>query len=153
MEQNPRPAFSFVVFLSSQGFVCRFVGVGAGRSSATFGVTMRLSRKQVILVIAVAAAVFALVVVLPNFIRVRSVSATAACINNLRQIQAGKDQWALENHKGSNDVPTWDDIRVYIGRSGTTGAVLTCPAAGTYTLGSVGTPPTCSIGGDSHTLP
>ena len=77
--------------------------------------------------------------------------ATDACINNLRQIDGAKQQWMLEQHKTTNDVPTWDDLRDYIGQSGTTGPVLTCPAGGTYTIGRVGEKPTCSIA--RHRLP
>jgi len=94
---------------------------------------------------------------LPLFIRARTTSASNACVNNLRQIQGGKDQWTLENQKTTNDTPTWDDLRVYIGRSGTTGAVLTCPDGGTYILGRVGELPRCSLGasfagGKSHRI-
>jgi hypothetical protein len=72
--------------------------------------------------------------------------ATDACNNNLRQIDGAKQQWMVEQHKTTNDLPTWDDMREYIGGRGTTGQVITCPAGGTYTLGRVGEKPTCSIG-------
>lgn len=45
----------------------------------------------------------AMIVVLPNFIRARTIRATNACINNLRQIDAAKQQWALENNKADTD--------------------------------------------------
>jgi hypothetical protein len=32
------------------------------------------------------------------------------CINNLRQIDGAKQQWALEKQKGTNDVPSATDI-------------------------------------------
>jgi hypothetical protein len=68
------------------------------------------------------------------------------CINNLRQIGGAKQQWALENHKTTNDVPLWDDVRPYL-RIG-----IACPQGGTYTLGRVDEPPRCSIGAPLHTL-
>ena len=34
-------------------------------------------------------------IAIPNFVRARQTSQTNACINNLRQIDAAKQQWAL----------------------------------------------------------
>jgi hypothetical protein len=70
-----------------------------------------------------------------------------ACINNLRQLDGAKQQWALENRKTETAVPTEPEIAVYL-RSNT---VPKCPAGGTYTLNSVKATPTCSIQG--HVLP
>ncbi len=70
-----------------------------------------------------------------------------ACINNLRFIDGATEQWALENRKGTNDAPTWEDLRVYLSH----GQIPTCPQGGTYTLGRLGKPPTCSYPG--HVLP
>ena len=36
-------------------------------------------------------------IAIPNFIRARTTSQQNACINNLRQIDGAKQQWALEN--------------------------------------------------------
>ena len=36
-------------------------------------------------------------IAIPSFMRARTTSQKNACINNLRQIEAGKDQYALEN--------------------------------------------------------
>ena len=69
-----------------------------------------------------------------------------ACINNLRQIDGAKQQWALENMKSAEAVPTAEQIAPYI-KNG----FPTCPAGGKYTIGKVGDAPTCSIPG--HTLP
>jgi len=70
-----------------------------------------------------------------------------ACINNLRQIDAAKQQWALENEKTANAVPTAQDLLPYF----RDGLFPVCPAGGTYTLNAVGVLPTCSISG--HVLP
>jgi len=40
-----------------------------------------------------------LVIAIPNFIRARNTPARNACVNNLRQINGAKQQWALENQK------------------------------------------------------
>ncbi len=70
-----------------------------------------------------------------------------ACINNLRQIDAAKQQWALENNKTDEAVPTTLDLLPYL-----KGNVFpVCPSGGTYTINAIGSLPTCSIPG--HALP
>jgi hypothetical protein len=87
-------------------------------------------------------AAFVFVVVIPNLIRARLTTASNACINNLRQIDGAKQQWALENRKQSNDIPTGAEISIYLGRDG---KMPVCPQGGTYTMGRVDEDPTCSI--------
>ena len=70
-----------------------------------------------------------------------------ACINNLRQLDGAKQQWALENKKTEQDVPTEKDVSVYL----KDGAVPKCPSGGTYSIKTVAEDPTCSIPG--HKLP
>jgi hypothetical protein len=84
--------------------------------------------------------------VLPAFIRARTTPASNACVNNLRYIDGATQQWALENHKTTNDVPSWEDVRPYLSRDG---KIPTCPHGGTYTLGRLDKPPTCSYPGHS----
>ena len=84
---------------------------------------------------------------LKMFLAARSAKASNACVNNLRQIVATKEQWTLEHHKSTNDVPSWGEVQAYLPGK------LVCPQGGTYTLGRVGEPPTCSIGGPDHSLP
>ncbi|MCX6925457.1 MAG: hypothetical protein NT154_19950 [Verrucomicrobia bacterium] len=76
------------------------------------------------------------------------ISPLNACLNNQRQIDGATCQWAADKHRGTNDVPSWEDIRPYLQRSG---KILKCPLGGAYALGSAGKPPTCSYPG--HTLP
>lgn len=73
-----------------------------------------------------------------------------ACINNLRQIDAAKNQWALENGKKAGDTVTEADIKPYI-KLDANGNLPKCPSGGKYTIGKVGENPTCSIPG--HELP
>jgi hypothetical protein len=70
-----------------------------------------------------------------------------ACINNLRQIDAAKQQWALEHNKPSDAVPTAQDITPYLKDN----MLPVCPTGGAYTLNSVSQEPTCSIAG--HAVP
>jgi len=89
-------------------------------------------------------------IAIPNFVRARKTSQTNACINNLRQIDGAKQQWALENGKKSTDSPVAADLTVYLGR-GDAGSVanVCCPlispatALGGYTINQIGTAPQC----------
>ena len=70
-----------------------------------------------------------------------------ACINNLRQIDAAKQQWALEKNKADTAVPTAQDLLPYLKN----GIFPVCPASGTYFINAIGELPACSIPG--HVLP
>ena len=87
-------------------------------------------------------------IAIPNFIRARDTAQMNACINNLRQIDAAKNQWASENNKTTNAVPTMQDLNPYLKNGAES---LHCPAGGTYTIGPVGESPTCS--NPKHHLP
>lgn len=77
------------------------------------------------------------------------------CISNLRQIDAAKQQWALENGKTNGEVCTETDLTPYI-RVDAFGHIPKCPQGGIYTIGKIGEPPTCSLGTTvtpAHVLP
>jgi hypothetical protein len=61
----------------------------------------------------------------------------------LKMIDGAMLTWMQDQHKTTNDVVTWDDVRPYLSREGK--ATPTCPAGGTYTLGRLGESPTCSV--------
>ena len=86
-------------------------------------------------------------IAIPNFIQARKRAQANACINNLRQIDGGKDQWAIESNKVDTDVPTSDNVSPYI-----KGGWPVCPAAGSYQLTTVAANPTCTVGA-GHMLP
>ena len=88
-------------------------------------------------------------IAIPNFVRARNSAQKNTCINNLRQIDGAKQQWALENKKSDTDSPDSDAVKVYIKNN----QYPTCPSSGTYTIGAVNTDPTCSKSGDGHVLP
>lgn len=85
-------------------------------------------------------------IAVPNFVKARETAQKNACLNNLRQIDAAKQQWALENNKNENSVPTQRDIAAYLKDS----KLPDCPKGGRYTLGRVNVAPKCSQPG--HTL-
>jgi hypothetical protein len=71
------------------------------------------------------------------------------CINNLRLIDEAKQEWASETHHSTNDIPTVTDLTPYLKYFN--GQFPQCPSGGTYTIGQVDVPPTCSI--TNHVLP
>jgi prepilin-type N-terminal cleavage/methylation domain-containing protein len=85
-------------------------------------------------------------IAIPNFVKARSTAQKNACVNNLRQIDGAKEQWALENRKSTGDAITQTEVDAYL--KGNTTPI--CPANGTYTYAAVGSNPTCNITG--HTL-
>lgn len=89
-----------------------------------------------------------LAIAVPNFIQARDSSRTRSCISNLKQIDAAKQQWAMDNRQAGSAVPVQGDLLgTYI--KGSTWPA--CPSGGTYTISAVDTDPTCSIAG--HALP
>jgi len=97
-------------------------------------------------------------IAIPNFVRARTTAQQNACINNLRQIDSAKQQWALETRQATNATPVQTDIDPYLGRSGSATNVL-CPSGGqtatfasSYTIYSVSQAPVCQILPAAHVL-
>jgi len=84
-------------------------------------------------------------IAIPNFVKARATSQANACINNLRQIDAAANQFALEAHKVNGAAITYPgDLTPYI-KLNAVGSIPGCPANGTYTCANVGTSPACSL--------
>lgn len=83
-------------------------------------------------------------IAIPSFVRARTTSQQNACINNLRQIDGGKDQWAIEHNKVSETAVTIANILPYLKKS------PACPAGGAYVTATVADDPTCNIA--NHTI-
>ena len=86
-------------------------------------------------------------IAIPNFVKARGTAQKNACINNLRQIDGAKEQWALENKKSSGSTTVDTEVQTYI-----KGAAPSCPGGGTYTYQVVDTNPTCSLSASGHAL-
>jgi hypothetical protein len=127
-----RPVFSYSVGVNTEDGC---LTIGNGNQSAA----------AVALLPAVAVPGILAAIAIPNFVKARAVSQANACINNLRQIDAAKQEWALEKGKQSTDTPVMDDLKPYLGK------IPHCPAGGNYTINAVGQPPQCSI--PDHKLP
>jgi prepilin-type N-terminal cleavage/methylation domain-containing protein len=90
-------------------------------------------------------------IAIPRFLKARTRSQTTVCINNLRQIAAATDQWALELKKSPTSSVSEADVTPYLKQ------VAVCPAGGTtfadsYKLTDVSTEPVCQQEPLNHTL-
>ena len=88
-------------------------------------------------------------IAIPNFVKARATSQQNACINNMRQITAAVNEWALETGQvtGTALGATWStDLSPYI-QLNSNSSIPPCPAGGTYTVAAVGNIPqvTCSL--------
>jgi hypothetical protein len=89
-------------------------------------------------------------IAIPSFVKARTTAQRNVCLNNLRQIDAAKEQAAMENNWGDGhpiEPGNPDEAKVIdfiMGR-----AIPTCPGGGTYTVGPIGTAPKCSCPGHS----
>jgi len=90
----------------------------------------------------------------PTWVRARTNSQKNTCINNLRQIEAAKQQWALETKQPTNANPAYTDISTYLKHA------VSCPNAGTdtsfsgsYQLNDVSTAASCLQSPATHLLP
>ena len=90
-------------------------------------------------------------IAIPSFIKARTNSQTNACINNLRQIDAAKEQAALAEKWVDGQAIAAGSAEETTVNSYIKGGAPDCPADGTYTYAAIGADPTCSIAG--HALP
>jgi hypothetical protein len=111
---------------------------------------------KIIITIIATVIVTLLAVSIPNFIKAHQTSASNAYVNSLRQIDAAKQQWALENSKTTNDTPTWMELLPYFG-----GVITNCyaanvavsPAGAIFIIGRVGESSSCLVDGKRVVYP
>ena len=95
-------------------------------------------------------------IAIPSFVKARADSQRKACINNLRIMDASKEQAAMEYR--------WDTtVAITTGSAAETNVLAyvkgntlpVCPGGGTYTWNNVGSVPTCSLSASPtlHKLP
>lgn len=90
-------------------------------------------------------------IAIPNFVQARTTSQKNACINNLRQVESAKEQYALENGKNTGDSATEANLSAYIkgGAGGSLDNKVFCPLDSTkvfatsYTISLIGTDALC----------
>ena len=96
-------------------------------------------------------------IAIPNLVRSRTTSQTNTCIDNLRMIDAAKQQWALEHGAVATTVPVATDIQPYLGRGN--GELPKCPVdpqqtfPTSYVINDCQTTPVCQIAPAAHVLP
>jgi hypothetical protein len=103
--------------------------------------------------------VLALVIVVLNVListRSTPVPSNMDCLNNLHQIDAAAQEFALEYRKTNGEAINFpDDLTPYI-KLGKDGKLPSCPQGGVYSIKKVGDVPTCSLGTTvtpAHVLP
>jgi prepilin-type N-terminal cleavage/methylation domain-containing protein len=104
---------------------------------------------EIMIVVAIIGLLAAIAV--PNFVQARTNARRSSCINNMRLIDAAKEQYALENNKDATTTPAAADVTPYLKSN----VMPTCPSSGTYTIDAIGTLPSCdkAAAPDLHVLP
>ncbi len=133
---NSQPAFAYTVTATAADGV-----LSTGNGSQSFA--------NLALLPAVAVPAMMSAIAIPNFVKARTTAQKNACINNLRQLDAAENQWALENNKKTGAPCTANDLKPYLKL--VNGQMPKCPQDGSYSIHAVGEAPTCSIA--DHQLP
>jgi prepilin-type N-terminal cleavage/methylation domain-containing protein len=92
-------------------------------------------------------------IAIPYFVTYRASAQAKVCVSNLKQIEAAKEQWALEYRKTTGDAVDMTDL---VGVNSYIKSSVSCPGNdGDYIVGAVGTPAKCPLSGQlpTHALP
>ena len=88
---------------------------------------------ELMIVVAVIGLLLALAI--PNFVKSRDAAQLTAVYNNLRMIETAKDQWAIENKKGTGEVTDLPALSDYL-KGGTIKSVV----SEVYEVNVIGSP-------------
>ena len=115
---------------------------------------------EIMIVVAIIGLLAAIAV--PNLVRARLTSQKNACLNNLRLIDAGKQQWVLELRMPGTAEPSEAELAPYFGRIPPGGTALVnciCPAdtsglfLNSYVINPGNVPASCKMSPSTHILP
>jgi hypothetical protein len=125
-----RPAMLALVNVNTKdGVLTRGVSTGGGR--------------EVMAGLAIAPVGMLSAIAVPSFVKARATARKNACLNNLRMLDAAKEQWAMDGEKQTGTAVATNNVTPFL----KAGQIPLCPQGGAYTLGPVGTPPRCAIHG------
>ena len=82
-------------------------------------------------------------IAIPNFVKARETAQLNSIINNLRILEGAKDQWALDQKKGTGEVPVAADVTPFLKNNSMPTAVV----GETYNILAVGTSSTATLPG------
>lgn len=74
-------------------------------------------------------------VAMPHLVKSRHTAQANSVINNLRQLDGAKQQWAIENNKPTGAAPTFGDLKPYLSRGD-----MPAVAGENFVIGRVGEP-------------
>ena len=83
-------------------------------------------------------------IAIPSFVRAREHSQQSLCFNQLKILEAAKDDVMLARNYKEGDPVSEEEISQYL-ETGFNG--LKCPGGGTYSLNPIGQSPSCSVHG------
>ncbi len=93
-------------------------------------------------------------IAVPKFIKARESSHALSCVANLKQIDSGKEQYAMDQKLSGSAAIAMSNL---VGAANYIKSTPACPSAGTYTVNALGVNPTCSVSATSpnnpHILP
>jgi hypothetical protein len=146
---NPNPAMVNVIRnIISQRMdqSCSFVMLNLKTGVQMRGISTSGAR-QIVTSAAIAPVGLLAAIAVPSFVKARTTSQQNACINNLRIMDAAKEQWAMAERKQDGDETDIPGISEYM--RGMT--MPTCPQGGVYKVNAIGLAPECNI--PEHRLP
>ena len=80
-------------------------------------------------------------IAIPSFMKARETSQKNACVNNMRMMEASKEQWALETKQAQGATVDTAACLMYMKTT------PVCPAGGTYTWTTIGVNVRCGVPG------
>jgi prepilin-type N-terminal cleavage/methylation domain-containing protein len=83
-----------------------------------------------------------LAIAIPRFVKSRESAQLNSIYSNLRVVESAKDQWALQNQKGTGDTTDWSLLAEYL-----KGGTIKPATSEAYTINAVGTSAyaTCNV--------